>query len=576
MKRRVERVRHDVESGRLDAGSSRFARGALLLALAGGFSRFLGVFYLIPLPRLIGEAGMGLWQMAAAWQGLLLVLASGGLQVALARLVAEARGRREWEREERLLQVAMGMASITGLLGALALAWLGPAVAGRLQGDEGVIQVIKAFAPSVFLLTMASVLRGYFQGRQALGVTAASEVIEQVFRVGTMLLLGAAWAPAGPGPGARGAALGASAGGAAALALLGTALLWRGRTTGMPVDRGGQSRDTAQRRRGGAQRPHRRLGHTLVELWRDAPAGVALALVNAGVQAAAATAIPYRLRRAGVPVETVRELYGQYGLAVRMVGVPGFISHALGSALLPAVARDRAGGHARFIARRSEQAVRLLFLLGVPAATGMAVLAEPLASLLFGLPGVAVPLRSAAPGVAGTLLFQATTGILQGLGLVYRPAVHLGLAGILQMALVWWWVGARAGRERALVGAGGAAAVSWMVAALLNLLWVVRRTGMTVSVAEMVVRPLLASGIMAVFVSVLHPYLLALPAGEAVPAPLAGVVAAAVWQQSLWPGVVGVAAVAGGVVSYFLALILLGGMGSDERRWLQALRGRPA
>ncbi|MBE3577880.1 MAG: polysaccharide biosynthesis protein [Limnochordales bacterium] len=536
----------------------RLVRGALLLALAGGISRFLGIFYLIPLPRLIGEEGMGLWQMAGAWQGLLVVLASGGLPLAMARLVAEARATGEAEREWRLLRLGLGLATLTGLAGALALFWVSPMLAWRLQRDRALVMVLRAFAPSVLLLAQSSVLRGYFQGCQAMGVAAASEVAEQVFRVGSLLALAAALAARGPGEGAAGAALGASIGGGAAVLLMAGALWWRRRQV-TPLSRpyGGSGR--------------RRPMPTLRDLGHDVPAGVALSLVYALIQTAVAAVIPYRLRLAGVPVEQVRELYGQFGLAFRLVGVPGFISLALGATLLPAVAQARTLGRLSMVARRSEQAIRLLLLIAIPAATGLAVLAEPLARLIFAMPGVALPLRAAAAGVVGIMLFQTTTGILQGLDLIFRPALNLATAGLLQVALSWWWVGETAGGGRAMVGAGAAAAVAWLVAAILNLLMIVRRTGITISFNEMFVRPLLASGGMAVVVATVHQWLLGLPGRERLWAPLAALVGRQVGQELIWPAIACLGAIGAGVVSYGLLLAALGGLGWQERRWLLRL-----
>lgn len=562
------------------------------MALAGGISRFLGIFYLIPLPRLIGEEGMGLWQMAGAWQGLLVVLASGGLPLAMARLVAEARATGLGERESRLLRLGIGLAALAGLGGMLALLSISPILALRLQRDEALVAVLRAFAPSVLLLALSSVLRGYFQGCQAMGVAAASEVAEQVFRVGSLLALGAAFAPRGPGAGAVGAAWGASIGGAAAVLLMVGALLWRrvqrsrkarpqrqGGLRARPVVAGSRTGASGTGTRAGtktgkATGAYRHPTLTLRDLGRDAPAGVALALVYALVQTAVAAVIPYRLRLAGIPVQQVRELYGQFGLAFRLVSVPGFISLALGAALLPAVAQARALGRLSAVAHRSEQAVRLLLLLAIPAATGLAVLADPLARLVFGMPGVALPLRAAAAGVVGIMLFQTTTGILQGLGLTYRPALNLAVAGVLQVALSWWWVGEAANSGRAMAGAGAAATTSWLVAATLNLLMIVGRTGITISVSDLFVRPLLASGGMAVLVAAVHPWLLDLSWRESPWTPLAAVVGRQIWQELVWPGVACLVAVAAGVVSYGVLLAALGGLGWQERRWLLRLARR--
>ena len=44
--------------------SGSFLRGALVLSVAGALSKILGAIYRIPLARLLGGEGMGLYQMA--------------------------------------------------------------------------------------------------------------------------------------------------------------------------------------------------------------------------------------------------------------------------------------------------------------------------------------------------------------------------------------------------------------------------------------------------------------------------------------------------------------------------------
>ena len=50
-----------------------------------------------------------------------------------------------------------------------------------LQIPEAKISIM-ALSPSVFLVSIASVLRGYFNGRENINVTAHSQSLEQIFK----------------------------------------------------------------------------------------------------------------------------------------------------------------------------------------------------------------------------------------------------------------------------------------------------------------------------------------------------------------------------------------------------------
>jgi len=53
-----------------------------MLALAGALSRMLGMLYIIPLPRIIADEGMGLLQMVKPVYFFAFVVATAGLAVA--------------------------------------------------------------------------------------------------------------------------------------------------------------------------------------------------------------------------------------------------------------------------------------------------------------------------------------------------------------------------------------------------------------------------------------------------------------------------------------------------------------
>ena len=75
--------------GGLALGKQSFARGAVILAAASAISRLLGVVYIVTLPRIIRDEGMGLMQMVRPIYSFAVILSVAGLPVALSKLVAE-------------------------------------------------------------------------------------------------------------------------------------------------------------------------------------------------------------------------------------------------------------------------------------------------------------------------------------------------------------------------------------------------------------------------------------------------------------------------------------------------------
>ncbi|GMA64002.1 oligosaccharide flippase family protein [Alicyclobacillus fastidiosus] len=93
-------------------GSRNFVRGAMLLAGAAMLSKFLGSIYTIVLQNIIGDHGMGLFQMAYPIYATLLAVATAGFPVAISKLVAEEVADGNPAAAKQVLRVAAWLLSL--------------------------------------------------------------------------------------------------------------------------------------------------------------------------------------------------------------------------------------------------------------------------------------------------------------------------------------------------------------------------------------------------------------------------------------------------------------------------------
>lgn len=158
---------------------ARFLKNAAVISLGGLFAKVIGVFYRIPLANLLGGYGMGLYQMAYPLFCLLLTFSSAGIPAALARMVAreEAAGR----AGKRSSDGALRLFFCVGLSAAVLMCLIAPGMS-RLQGEAALLPAYLALAPSVLLVALLAVLRGYFQGKSDMKPTAFSEIVEQLVK----------------------------------------------------------------------------------------------------------------------------------------------------------------------------------------------------------------------------------------------------------------------------------------------------------------------------------------------------------------------------------------------------------
>ncbi|MBQ7912777.1 MAG: polysaccharide biosynthesis protein [Clostridia bacterium] len=165
-------------------GKGGFLKGAAWIALGGFVAKLIGGLYRIPLTNIIGGRGLGLYQLVYPVYCLFLT-ASTGVPSTVAKLTAEQLGQNK--SAEPLFRTAMKLFFAVGLVATALMAIVAPFIA-KAQGAEEVLGGYYALAPSVVLVSVISVFRGYFQGANDMLPTALSEVVEQIVKVGLGLL----------------------------------------------------------------------------------------------------------------------------------------------------------------------------------------------------------------------------------------------------------------------------------------------------------------------------------------------------------------------------------------------------
>lgn len=94
---------------------SRLLRGTVLLTITGVVVKLMGAAYRIPLSRLIGEEGMGLYQMAYPVYLVFLSVSTAGLPVAISKLVAEGVAKGDLNGVRRLFRVSFLVLGFMGI-----------------------------------------------------------------------------------------------------------------------------------------------------------------------------------------------------------------------------------------------------------------------------------------------------------------------------------------------------------------------------------------------------------------------------------------------------------------------------
>ena len=144
-------------------------------------SKVLGAIYRIPLTNILGGEGMGIYQMVYPLYCILLTVSASGIPTGIARLVSSGRGFGAEKQAFRLY-------GAVGIIGTFVMYMLAAPLAA-VQGEPAIALCCKLLCPSVFFVSMLSVVRGYFQGKGNMYPTAVTEVSEQLIKVGVGVAL---------------------------------------------------------------------------------------------------------------------------------------------------------------------------------------------------------------------------------------------------------------------------------------------------------------------------------------------------------------------------------------------------
>lgn len=152
-----------------------FLAGAVIISIGGFVSKILGAVYRIPLTNILGGKGMGIYQMVYPLYCILLTVSASGIPTGISRLISSGKGFGAEKQAFRLY-------GAVGIIGTLIMYMLSVPLAS-VQGEPAVALCCKLLCPSVFFVSVLSVVRGYFQGRGNMLPTATTEILEQLIKV---------------------------------------------------------------------------------------------------------------------------------------------------------------------------------------------------------------------------------------------------------------------------------------------------------------------------------------------------------------------------------------------------------
>ncbi len=159
--------------------------GTIILTLSGLLSRVIGFFYRIFLSQRFGEEAIGIYQLTGPIIGLSYALCISGIQSAIAKQIAE-------KASKKVLYIGMCISLTTSLLCMLFLVNKADYLAGNIFYEPRLAPLITVLAYSLPLACIHSCINGYFYGKKQAKYPAILQLLEQLARVLSVIIIFAA------------------------------------------------------------------------------------------------------------------------------------------------------------------------------------------------------------------------------------------------------------------------------------------------------------------------------------------------------------------------------------------------
>lgn len=428
------------QQNKVRRSDSSFLMQGSILAMASIISRVIGLIYRIPLTNIIGKTGNDYYGTAYEIYNLLLIISSYSIPLAVSKVVAAKMANQDHTNAFRVLKGALAFASVSGGLAGLVVYFGADFLTGELLKTPYAAVALRILAPTLLIVAIVGVLRGFFQGMGSMIPSAISQIMEQVANAIVSVVAayslfsfgGRVAADRSDHPqlaaayGAAGGTLGTTFG--SIMALMVMLLIFLLFLPGL------RKRMAEEETR--AVSPYsgimRTLILTIVPVLLSTTIYNIVLIVDQGIFKNLAL---YQ----GIPPEQISGWWGVYTGEYRVIqNVPISIASAIGASAVPTLTMAFHANKMDLVRRQLENATRFVMLVAFPSAVGLAVLAKPIMLLLFrdSDPTSAMMMVVGGLTIIFVCLSTLSNSLLQGIDHLNLPIIHSVIATLAQAAFL--------------------------------------------------------------------------------------------------------------------------------------------
>ncbi len=374
-------------------------KGTLVLTIASLITRLLGFGFRIYQSNVMGAEGMGLYQLLFPIYMLLWAASSAGIALAIAKMVAGEIAKGEQGNAIHILKTSLLISLPISVLLSILLYVFAPFIATYYIHEPITTMSLKILATCIPFMSTACCIRGYFQGRQEMSITALAQIVEQCGRMLAIYICSSFFVSKGIEFICALGVIGMCAGEFCSLILSYSAFCLK----------------------------KRKIKLTPVTLHTSPTLNTLLALsipitanrfLTSALQSLENILIPIGLQNFGLSSSGALSLYGEFsGMALPLLLFPSTVTSALATALVPAISESIAMNNKYRLQRTLSISIQFSSLIGIGATTLFLSFSKEIGLACYNLEEVGKLLKFLAIICPFLYLQTILTGAMNGLGL---------------------------------------------------------------------------------------------------------------------------------------------------------------
>lgn len=158
--------------------------GTIILLTGGFFSKFLGFVLRIIITRQIGTEGIGLYSLVMPTFGLFITIATFSYPVAISKIIS-ARGKSSKKAIFSIIPISI----ILNLFTLLIIFLISKPLASIFLKDQRLYIPLLSIGFTLPFIGLSSIIKGYYWGKQRMGIYILSNIVEQIVRIIVLIFL---------------------------------------------------------------------------------------------------------------------------------------------------------------------------------------------------------------------------------------------------------------------------------------------------------------------------------------------------------------------------------------------------